>query len=375
MSEQYSQFDPPRRILMGPGPSNVDPRVLLAMARPTVGHLDPEFLEMMNQVSSQLRQLFSTANELTFAISATGSAGMETAFVNVLEPGDTAVIGVNGVFGMRMSAVAERAGAKVVTVESPWGEPLDVGALIEAHAAHPDARLLAVVHAETSTGVLQPLDELGAHLRGSDTLFLVDAVTSLGGVPVQVDGWGIDVCYSGTQKCLSVPPGLSPITFSKRAVERARSRATPVQSWYLDTNLIASYWGGERAYHHTAPINALYGLHEGLRLVLEEGLEARYERHRTLGRALQNGLVERGMELLVAEPYRLPQLTSVRLPDGVDDGTFRRALLDDYDIEIGGGLGPLAGQVWRVGLMGETCRWDNVTLFLNALDVLMEGRG
>ncbi len=360
---------------MGPGPSNVDPRVLLAMARPTVGHLDPEFLEMMNQVSSQLRQLFSTANELTFAISATGSAGMETAFVNVLEPGDTAVIGVNGVFGMRMSAVAERAGAKVVTVESPWGEPLDVGALIEAHAAHPDARLLAVVHAETSTGVLQPLDELGAHLRGSDTLFLVDAVTSLGGVPVQVDGWGIDVCYSGTQKCLSVPPGLSPITFSKRAVERARSRATPVQSWYLDTNLIASYWGGERAYHHTAPINALYGLHEGLRLVLEEGLEARYERHRTLGRALQNGLVERGMELLVAEPYRLPQLTSVRLPDGVDDGTFRRALLDDYDIEIGGGLGPLAGQVWRVGLMGETCRWDNVTLFLNALDVLMEGRG
>ncbi len=375
MSEQYAQFDPPRRILMGPGPSNVDPRVLLAMARPTVGHLDPEFLEMMNQVSSQLRQLFSTANELTFAISATGSAGMETAFVNVLEPGDTAVIGVNGVFGMRMSAVAERAGAKVVTVESPWGEPLDVGALIEAHAAHPDARLLAVVHAETSTGVLQPLDELGAHLRGSDTLFLVDAVTSLGGVPVQVDGWGIDVCYSGTQKCLSVPPGLSPITFSKRAVERARSRATPVQSWYLDTNLIASYWGGERAYHHTAPINALYGLHEGLRLVLEEGLEARYERHRTLGRALQNGLVERGMELLVAEPYRLPQLTSVRLPDGVDDKTFRRALLDDYDIEIGGGLGPLAGQVWRVGLMGETCRWDNVTLFLNALDVLMEGRG
>lgn len=375
MNETITQFEPPRRILMGPGPSNVNPRVLLAMARPTVGHLDPEFLEMMDQVSSQLRRLFGTANELTFAISATGSAGMETAFVNILEPGDTAIIGVNGVFGMRMSAVAERAGAKVVTVESAWGEPLDVGALIEAHKGHPDARLLAVVHAETSTGVLQPLDELGAHLRGSDTLFLVDAVTSLGGVPVKVDGWGIDICYSGTQKCLSVPPGLSPITFSQRAVERARARGTPVQSWYLDVNLIASYWGGERAYHHTAPINALYGLHEGLRLVLEEGLEARYERHRALGQALQQGLVKRGLELPVAEPYRLPQLTSVRLPDGVDDKTFRRALLDDYDIEIGGGLGPLAGQVWRVGLMGETCRWDNVTLFLNALDVLMEGWG
>ena len=375
MNETITQFEPPRRILMGPGPSNVNPRVLLAMARPTVGHLDPEFLEMMDQVSSQLRRLFGTANELTFAISATGSAGMETAFVNILEPGDTAIIGVNGVFGMRMSAVAERAGAKVVTVDSAWGEPLDVGALIEAHKGHPDARLLAVVHAETSTGVLQPLDELGAHLRGSDTLFLVDAVTSLGGVPVKVDGWGIDICYSGTQKCLSVPPGLSPITFSQRAVERARARGTPVQSWYLDVNLIASYWGGERAYHHTAPINALYGLHEGLRLVLEEGLEARYERHRALGQALQQGLVKRGLELPVAEPYRLPQLTSVRLPDGVDDKTFRRALLDDYDIEIGGGLGPLAGQVWRVGLMGETCRWDNVTLFLNALDVLMEGWG
>ena len=360
---------------MGPGPSNVNPRVLLAMARSTVGHLDPEFLEMMNQVSDMLRQLFGTANDLTFAVSATGSAGMEAAFVNVLEPGDTAIIGVNGVFGQRMCSVAQRSGANVVAVEAPWGEPVDVEALIEAQEAHPDARLLAVVHAETSTGVQQPLEELGAHLRGNDTLFLVDAVTSLGGIPVQIDERGIDICYSGTQKCLSVPPGLSPITFSDRAVARAKSRATAVQSWYLDINLIASYWGGERAYHHTAPINALYGLHEGLRIVLEEGLEARYLRHLTLGAALQHGLAARGQDLLVAERYRLPQLTSVRLGGAVDDQAFRRALLERYGIEVGGGLGPLAGKVWRVGLMGETCRWENVTLFLNALDELMEARG
>jgi alanine-glyoxylate transaminase/serine-glyoxylate transaminase/serine-pyruvate transaminase len=342
------------------------------MARPTVGHLDPEFLEMMNQVSDMLRQLFGTKNDLTFAVSATGSAGMEMAFVNVLEPGDTAIVGVNGVFGHRMCSVAQRAGANVIVVEAPWGEPSDVGALIDAQKAHPDARLLAVVHAETSTGARQPLEEIGAHLRGSDTLFLVDAVTSLGGIPVQVDDWGIDICYSGTQKCLSVPPGLSPITFSDRAVARAKSREPAVQSWYLDINLIASYWGGERAYHHTAPINALYGLHEGLRIVLEEGLEARYLRHSTLGAALQQGLTERGLDLLVSERYRLPQLTSVRLGGGIDDQSLRRALLERYDIEIGGGLGPLAGGVWRIGLMGETCRADNVTAFLGALDELME---
>jgi alanine-glyoxylate transaminase/serine-glyoxylate transaminase/serine-pyruvate transaminase len=357
---------------MGPGPSNVSSRVLLAMARPTVGHLDPDFLEMMNQVSAGLRELFGTANPLTFAVSATGSAGMEASFVNVLEAGDTAIIGVNGVFGQRMCAVAQRAGAKVIMVEAPWGEPIDVGALIDAHRAHRDARVLAVVHAETSTGVLQPLDELGAHMKNSDTLFLVDTVTSLGGVPVRVDDWGIDICYSGTQKCLSVPPGLSPITFSERAVERARSRATAVQSWYLDINLIASYWGGERAYHHTAPINALYGLHEGLRVVLEEGLEARHKRHRELGALLQSGLVERDMALLVAEPYRTPQLTSVRIPEGVDDRAFRRTLLQRHGIEIGGGLGPLAGKIWRVGLMGDTCRWENVKLFLTAVDESME---
>ncbi len=375
MSEIYPPFEPPRRILMGPGPSNVSSRVYRALARPTIGHLDPAFLEMMNQVSDQLRLLFGTANRLTFAVSGTGSAGMETAFVNALEAGDTAIVGVNGVFGQRMCSVAERCGARVVTVEAPWGEPLDVGELIDTWRAHEDARLLAVVHAETSTGVRQPLEELGAALRESETLFVVDAVTSLGGIPVRVDDWGIDICYSGTQKCLSVPPGLAPITFSERALERSRSRGGSVQSWYLDVGMIASYWGAERSYHHTAPINMLYALHEGLRIVLEEGLEARHERHRSLGERLQSGLTERGLELLVAEPYRLPQLTSVRLPDGVDEGAMRRELLDRYGIEVGGGLGPLAGEIWRVGLMGETCRWENVLSFHAALDELLEDNG
>lgn len=359
---------------MGPGPSNVSARVLLAMARPTVGHLDPSFLGLMDQLSEQLRTVFGTSNRLTIPISATGSAGMETAFVNMLEPGDRVIIGVNGVFGQRMVDVAGRAGAHVVTVEADWGRPLDVEQLIEAHKANSDARLLAVVHAETSTGVLQPLDELGAYLKDTDTLFLVDTVTSLGGVPVDIDARSVDVAYSGTQKCLSVPPGLSPVTLSERALERVRSREKKVQSWYLDLSMIGSYWGSERVYHHTAPINALYGLHEGLAAVLEEGLDARFERHRRLGTMLQQGLLERGLELVVDEPFRLPQLTSVRTPPGVDDKAFRGALLDRFGIEIGGGLGPFAGSVWRVGLMGETCREENVVLFLNALDSLREGR-
>jgi alanine-glyoxylate transaminase/serine-glyoxylate transaminase/serine-pyruvate transaminase len=345
------------------------------MAQPTIGHLDPRFLQLMDEVAEQLRVVFGTENRLTVPISATGSAGMETAFVNVLEPGDTAIIGVNGVFGRRMMDVAERAGARVVTVDADWGQPLDVGKLIEAQKANPAARLLAVVHAETSTGVLQPLDELGNHLRGTDTLFLVDAVTSLGGVPVDIDERGVDVAYSGTQKCLSVPPGLSPVTLSERALERVRTRQTKVQSWYLDLSMIGSYWGSERVYHHTAPINAVYGLHEGLRAILEEGLEARYERHRRWGCALQKGLTDRGMELLVEAAYRLPQLTSVRVPAGVDEKTIRGALLERFGIEIGGGLGPLAGEIWRIGLMGDTCREENVVLLLGALDELLEGRG
>ena len=373
MSELSPPFEPPRRTLMGPGPSEVSPRVLLAMARPTVGHLDPAFLSLMDEVSGQLRQLFGTRNSFTVPISGTGSAGMEAAIVNLVEPGDTAIIGVHGVFGQRMVAVAERAGASVVAVEAAWGEPLDMGQLIDAHREHPEARLLAVVHAETSTGVLQPLEELGDYLRGTGTLFVVDTVTSLGGIPVEVDVRGIDVAYSGTQKCLSVPPGLSPITLSERALERVRTRNRKVQSWYLDLSLIGAYWGGERVYHHTAPVNALYGLHEGLRAVFEEGLAARYDRHRRLGRLLQDGLMAKGLELLVAEPYRLPQLTSVRVPAGVDDRGIRRGLLERFGIEIGGGLGPLVGKIWRVGLMGATCRVDVVSLFLKALDDLLMG--
>ena len=375
MSAKFTVYNPPRRTLMGPGPSNVASRVLLAMARPTIGHLDPRFLQLMDEVAEQLREVFGTANPLTVPISGTGSAGMETAFVNVLEPGDTAIIGVNGVFGRRMVDVAGRAGARVVTVEAEWGQPVDVGQLVEAQKANPDARLLAIVHAETSTGVLQPLDELGDYLRGTDTLFLVDTVTSLGGVPVDIDERGIDVAYSGTQKCLSVPPGLSPVTLSDRALERVRTRGTKVQSWYLDLSMIGSYWGTERVYHHTAPINAVYGLHEGLRAILEEGLEARYDRHRRLGCALQKGLTDRGMELLVDETYRAPQLTSVKVPAGVNEKAVRGALLERFGIEIGGGLGPLAGEIWRIGLMGDTCREENVVLLLSALDELLEGRG
>lgn len=350
----------------------VSPRVLLAMARPTIGHLDPAFLRLMDEVSAHLRRLFGTQNALTFAISGTGSAGMEAAFDNLLEPGDVAIVGINGVFGGRMRENAQRAGAEVIAVEAPWGEPLDEEELIEAHQSHPEARLVAVVHAETSTGVLQPLEALGSHLRGTETLFVVDVVTSLGGVPVRVDDWGIDLAYSGTQKCLSVPPGLAPITVSERARERVRSRKRPVNSWYLDLSLIESYWGGERAYHHTAPVNALYGLHEGLQIVAEEGLEARYVRHRELGGQLQAGLQRRGFELLVAPAYRLPQLTAVRVPAAIDERATRRALLERFGIEIGGGLGPLAGDIWRVGLMGETCRPESVTLFQAALDRLLE---
>jgi alanine-glyoxylate transaminase/serine-glyoxylate transaminase/serine-pyruvate transaminase len=360
---------------MGPGPSNVSSDVLLAMARPTIGHLDPAFLQLMDEVREQLRAVFGTTNEFTVPISATGSAGMETAFVNVLEPGERVIIGVNGVFGQRMTDVAERAGAHVVAVEAEWGQPVDVGRLIEAHAANREARLLAVVHAETSTGVMQPLDELGEYLQGTDTLFIADMVTSLGGIPVRVDERSVDIAYSGTQKCLSVPPGLSPVTLSERALERVRSRERKVQSWYLDVSMIGSYWGSERVYHHTAPVNAIYGLHEGLRAALDEGLEARYERHRHLGALLQDGLQERGLQLLVDEPYRLPQLTSVRVPAGVDERQFRGRLLERFGIEIGGGLGPLAGAIWRVGLMGETCREENVLLFLSALDELLEGAG
>ncbi|MEX0980185.1 MAG: alanine--glyoxylate aminotransferase family protein, partial [Gemmatimonadota bacterium] len=327
----------------------------------------------MDEVGERLRTLFGTRNRMTFPVSGTGSAGMEASLANLLEPGDTAIIGINGVFGTRLAEMARRMGARVIAVEAEWGRIIEPDRLIETAEANPDARLLAVVHAETSTGVRQPLEAIGKALRGGDTLFVVDAVTSLGGIPVEVDRMGIDVCYSGTQKCLGVPPGLSPITFSERAMERIGARGVPCQSWYLDVALLAGYLGEERRYHHTAPINLVYGLHEGLVAMEEEGEEARFRRHAEAGRALQEKLVERGFSLFAAEGYRLPQLTSVRLPDGVEEGPLRRALLDRHGIEVGGGLGPVKGKVWRIGLMGSGATLANVERLLGAVDDLRKG--
>lgn len=365
----------PRRLLLGPGPSEVPPSVLASLAQPTIGHLDPAFLALMDEVRDMLRRVFGTSNELTLPLSGTGSAGMEAAFDNFLEPGDTAIVGVNGVFGQRMVDCARRAGAAVEVVEAPWGEPIEPAGLLKALERTPDARLLAVVHAETSTGVEQPLDELGEALRSRETLFVVDAVTSLGGIPVDVDRRGIDVCYSGTQKCLSAPPGLAPFTVSPKAARRLGKRGTPVQSWYLDLSLLAGYWGeGERVYHHTAPINALYGLHEALRLLLEEGLEARYGRHRGVGRRLQEELVARSFQLFAGDGYRLPQLTSAQPPPRIGAAELQHKLLSRYGIEVGGGLGPAAGKIIRIGLMGFGCSDVSVSRLLDAIDTELGGR-
>ncbi len=370
-----NEFHPPARILMGPGPSNVDPRVLLAMAKPMLGHLDPEFIRIMNSVQDLLRRMFGTKNALTIPISGTGSAGMEAAFVNVVEPGDRVLIGINGVFGERMADVAERCGADVRKVSVPWGKPLNAEAIRTAlDEFHP--RVLAVVHAETSTGVLQPIEDLSRILKGyPETLFLVDTVTSLGGHPVNVDPWGIDICYSGTQKCLSCPPGLAPITFSPRAVEKIRGRSKKVQSWYLDMNMVGKYWGNERTYHHTAPISMNYALLEALRIIDEEGLEARHERHRRNHLALVRGIEAMGLHMAVEEPYRLWSLNAVGIPPGIDDGKIRKRLLEEYNLEIGGGLGELKGKIWRVGLMGYASSEPNVLYFLMALEQTLRAEG
>ena len=365
-----------RRILLGPGPSEVHPRVLRAMSTPLVGHLDPDFVALMEEVKELLRATFRTANRLTLPLSATGSAGMECLLVNLLEPGDHAVILVNGVFGGRMAEIARRAGAEVTTVEVPWGEVFDaerVGAALElaANRGTRQPRVLAVVHAETSTGARQPLEELArlAHRHGA--LFVVDAVTSLGGCPLEVDAWGIDACYSGTQKCLSCPPGLSPVTFGEAALERIRQRTRPVQSWYLDLSLIEQYWSDARVYHHTAPVSMVFALYEALRLVHEEGLDVRFHRHALHSRALVAGLEALGLEMAVAVPHRLPMLNSVRVPAGVDEGAVRTRLLERFAIEIGAGLGPWKGRVWRIGLMGESSTPANVLLVLAALGEAM----
>lgn len=359
------------RLLMGPGPSEVHPRVLRAMAQPLIGHLDPEFITIMDEVRAMLREVMRTRNEMTFAISAPGSAGMEASLVNLLEPGDEAVICVHGVFGGRMAEIAGRCDAKVTRVEAEWGHPIDPGKVEEALRGR-KPKLVAIVHAETSTGVRQPLEQIGRMTREAGALFVVDAVTSLGGIDVRVDDWGIDVLYSGTQKCLSAPPGLAPITFSAAALDAVDRRKSRVRSWFLDVTLLRGYWsGGQRAYHHTAPVSMAFALREALRIVLEEGLDARFQRHLRNHELLRHALEELGFEFLVDPAYRLPQLNAVRLPAGIDDAATRRRLLDEFDIEIGGGLGPLAGKIWRIGLMGESSTPNHVNALVDALQTVL----
>ena len=374
MAEILTPLPARPRILLGPGPSEMSPRVAAALASPLVGHLDPVFLRIMDETQGLLRRLFRTENRLTLPMSATGSGGMETCLVNLLEPGDRAVIGVHGVFGGRIAEGARRLGAEVFTIEAPWGSPLDparvIGTIRERRPV-----LVAVVHAETSTGVLQPLGEIAAACRNEGSLFLVDCVTSLGGFPVEADGWPADALFSGSQKCLSCPPGLSPATFGERALARIRSRRAPIPSWYFDLSLIQRYWGTDRVYHHTAPISMVVALRESLAMVFEEGLEARFARHARNAGALVAGLEALGLALLVPAPCRLPMLTSVLIPAGVDDAAVRRRLLDEHGIEIGGGLGPLAGKIWRIGLMGHSSCPENVRAVLSALGRCLETSG
>jgi alanine-glyoxylate transaminase / serine-glyoxylate transaminase / serine-pyruvate transaminase len=357
------------RLLLGPGPSNPHPRVLAALSQPLLGHLDPAFLAVLDEVQTRLRALFGTANALTLPLSATGSGGMEACFANLLEPGDRAVIGVAGAFGERMCEVARRIGAHVERVETEPGTALPADAMADA-IARVRPRVVAFVHAETSTGVLQPVEPIAAAARHVEAFLVLDCVTSLGGLPVTLDAWGVDAAYSGTQKCLSCPPGLSPVSFSERAVERVRARRTPVQSWYFDVTLLSAYYGSERVYHHTAPISMVYGLAEALRVVDEEGMPARERRHRAAAAALIDALAPLGFAPLVAPEVRLPALTTLRLPDAVvarGEAKLRRTLLDEHGIEVGGGLGKLAGSVWRVGLMGENASVENVLRLTSAL--------
>ncbi len=364
------------RLLLGPGPSMVHTRVYQALARPLYGHLDPEFLSIMDQMQDRLRRVFQTENPLTLAVSGTGSAGMEAALVNAIEPGDEVLVCVNGVFGNRMADIVERAGGRLRRIDRPWGETFDTDEVATALREFPAVRVVALVHAETSTGALQPLAEIGGLCREQDRLLVVDAVTSLGGTELAVDDWGIDICYSGTQKCLSCPPGLAPLTFGSRAQERLENRRQKVQSWYLDLTMIASYWAERsRAYHHTAPISMTYALHEALGLVLEEGLTERWRRHELHSRALLAGLAVLGCQPSVPEATRTPMLNAVEIPAGIDEGRVRTELRDRYNIEIGGGLGELAGKIWRIGLMGESAREESVLSLLAALEEIFAQTG
>ncbi|MCJ7821962.1 MAG: alanine--glyoxylate aminotransferase family protein [Armatimonadetes bacterium] len=358
-------------MLMGPGPSDVNARVLEAMARPTIGHLDPQFLEVLNEIREMLQAVFQTTNELTLAVSGTGSAGMETCVVNLIEPGDRMLVCVNGVFGSRMTDVAERARAEVTKIEVPWGQVFAADQVAQALKEHGPFKVVGIVHAETSTGAGQPIPEISRVVHDAGALLLVDTVTSLGGMEVDVDGWGIDACYSGTQKCLSCPPGLSPVTFGAAAMEAMDRRKTKVQSWYLDMGMVRQYWGSERLYHHTAPINMNYALHEALRIVLEEGLKARWERHASHHRALKAGLEGMGITYLADPEHQLPMLNAVAAPEGVDEGAVRKRLLEEHDIEIGGGLGAFKGKAWRIGLMGESATERHVESLLSALKAIL----
>jgi alanine-glyoxylate transaminase/serine-glyoxylate transaminase/serine-pyruvate transaminase len=365
---------PPVRTLLGPGPSDIHPRVLAALSRPTVGHMDPYYLKIMDELQSMLQQVFCTKNRMTMAISGTGSAGQEAAVTNLVEPGERVLICINGVFGNRLADMAERAGSEVTKIERPWGEVFTVAEVKEA-LARVKPKVVAIVMAETSTGAWQPIEEIAAAVRDAGAMLILDTVTALGGIPVETDRWQIDAVYSGTQKCLGCPPGLAPVSFSERAVQKILARKEKVRSWYLDVSLIANYWGGDRVYHHTAPINMTYALHESLRLLLEDGLENSFARHRKNQQALQAGLAAIGIEYATQAGHALPQLNAVRIPAGVDDAAVRKALLDRFNIEIGAGLGAFKGKVWRIGLMGYSSRQTNVLVFLAALEQILAELG
>ncbi len=359
-------------LLMGPGPSLVSPGVYEALSRPTLGHLDPEFISLMDEIKEFLKQLMQTQNLLTVPVSGTGSAGMETCFVNLVEPGDKVLVLINGVFGTRMEDVANRLGAEVDCLNFEWGSIVELGS-VKNQLAEKQYDLVAVVHAETSTGVCNPVKDIGKLVRENGALYLVDCVTSLGGMAVNMDSWNIDALYSGTQKCLSCPPGLSPVSFSEKAVEKLTNRKTKVPNWYLDLSMITQYWSGQaRVYHHTAPINMLYGLYQACFSILEEGLDKVFSRHQCMHELLVNELQTLGLELFVEESVRLPMLNAVQIPDGVDDTLVRSRLLKEYHIEIGGGLGPLAGKIWRIGLMGETAREESITSLMHALKEVID---
>ncbi len=375
--EGIQSFHPEQRVLMGPGPSDVSPRVLSAMARPTLGHLDPQFIAMMNDTKALLQYAFQTSNPLTMPVSAPGSAGMETCFTNLVENGDKVVVCQNGVFGGRMKENVERCGATAIMVEDEWGRAIDLDKVNGTLEAHPDAKILAFVHAETSTGAQSDAQGLARIARQHDCLTIADAVTSLGGTPLLIDDWDIDAVYSGSQKCLSCTPGLSPISISERATKVIQSRQQKVQSWFLDLNLVMGYWGdgATRSYHHTAPVNALYGLHESLVMLAEEGLENAWNRHQRHHLALRAGLEVLGLKLIVPEKERLPQLNAIAIPEGIDDGLTRKRLLTEFKLEIGAGLGPMAGRVWRIGLMGHAANGRNVRYCIGALAHVLNGAG